>query len=371
MDHGLICRWLGLPAGSWPPDHYRLLGLPRGERDIGQIEQEVHERMNRVRCYQLSHPELATEAMNRLAQALVCLTDPRSKTSYDASLGLGDPVRPPVPEPALVVTRPSAPLPPRPPEPANKDLTPLPGVDSAPHVLIDWASARDAPPPSRQRTIVLAAEPPAPGPVNGTVAVPETAPRRPSGPTPILQSAPADPVFETARTSIEAKRGLGTKRALYHRLALTRQLYRAWDAAGKYLGQPRRRLRAGEDIELASLLTELAEILAEFPAFLGQPGQPGQHVAALVRQQAVVATFKMLDVHQRDALAKDWIAGRTLLASHRQFLRHELQALRKRTWWGRTVRAVRAALNDHPGYVIAAVGLVALLVALFHWAMGS
>ena len=27
MDHDLICSWLGLPPRTWPPDHYRLLGL--------------------------------------------------------------------------------------------------------------------------------------------------------------------------------------------------------------------------------------------------------------------------------------------------------------------------------------------------------
>ena len=41
---------------------------------------------DRVRRYQLTHPELATEAMNRLAQALCCLTDPVTKRAYDALL---------------------------------------------------------------------------------------------------------------------------------------------------------------------------------------------------------------------------------------------------------------------------------------------
>ena len=42
--------------------------------------------MEKVRRYQLNHPELATEVMNRLAQALVCLTDPAAKQAYDAAL---------------------------------------------------------------------------------------------------------------------------------------------------------------------------------------------------------------------------------------------------------------------------------------------
>src|SRR5215472_9715279 len=83
MDRELIRSWLQLPPGDWPPDHYTLLGLEPGEQDPLRIEQYVHERMQRLRNYQLTHPELATEAMNRLAQALVCLTDPAARKAYD------------------------------------------------------------------------------------------------------------------------------------------------------------------------------------------------------------------------------------------------------------------------------------------------
>ena len=86
MSHELICEWLGLPAGTWPPDHYRLLGLEPGESDAERIEQRIHERLDAVRHYQMAHPEQATEAMNRLAQAYVCLTELASKRAYDAVL---------------------------------------------------------------------------------------------------------------------------------------------------------------------------------------------------------------------------------------------------------------------------------------------
>ena len=86
MSHELICSWLGLPAGSWPPDHYRLLGLEPGEVDTAPIEQRVHQRIDSVRVYQMRYPEQATEAMRPLARALT-LTDPAGKKAYDASLG--------------------------------------------------------------------------------------------------------------------------------------------------------------------------------------------------------------------------------------------------------------------------------------------
>src|SRR5262249_27032540 len=86
MNGDLISSWLGLPSGSWPPNHYSLLGLGPREADPARVEQSVHERMDKVRHYQLSFPEEATEAMNRLAQALICLTAPGAKRAYDVEL---------------------------------------------------------------------------------------------------------------------------------------------------------------------------------------------------------------------------------------------------------------------------------------------
>ncbi len=86
MDTDLICRWLNLPPGSWPPDHYTLLGFNRGEGDALRAELVVQERMQYLRQFQLTHPELATEAMNRLAQALLCLSNAQEKAAYDQQL---------------------------------------------------------------------------------------------------------------------------------------------------------------------------------------------------------------------------------------------------------------------------------------------
>jgi hypothetical protein len=76
MSHELICSCLQLSPDRWPPDHYTLLGLEIGEADTRRIEQRVAERMEKLRRYQLTHTDQVTEGMNRLAQALVCLTDP-------------------------------------------------------------------------------------------------------------------------------------------------------------------------------------------------------------------------------------------------------------------------------------------------------
>src|SRR5262245_2732866 len=85
MSRELISHWLGLAPGDWPPDHYLLLGLEPEEADSDRIEQHVHQRLEAVRRYQLLHPEAVTEAMNRLCQAYVCLTDPAARRAYDAA----------------------------------------------------------------------------------------------------------------------------------------------------------------------------------------------------------------------------------------------------------------------------------------------
>ncbi len=90
--HQQICDWLGLPAESWPPDHYTLLGLSRGESDLQIIEKKVHERMQRVRPYQLNYPDQVTEALNRLAQAYSCLMDPSTRNAYDESIRVSPPL---------------------------------------------------------------------------------------------------------------------------------------------------------------------------------------------------------------------------------------------------------------------------------------
>src|SRR5262245_48594981 len=102
VDTSVICTWLGIPPDQWPPNHYALLGLPHGEQDADVIERHVQQRLEQVRRYQLTNPEPATEAMNRIAQAFVCLTDPQARRVYDQSL-FGSAGVPVVPSPELPV----------------------------------------------------------------------------------------------------------------------------------------------------------------------------------------------------------------------------------------------------------------------------
>jgi hypothetical protein len=348
MSHELICTWLGLaPEDGWPPDHYRLLGLERGEAEVTRIEEHVHQRLDTVRRYQMMHAEEATEAMNRLAQAFVCLTDPAAKRAYDTIvLGLSPP---PGPAPA-----PESPAEPR--DPLSWLYAPPPLPAAPPPLPADWDRAAAAAPAA------VAAPTPPPPASPAPAASPPPMPPIPVPPPP----EPADPVLEAAQDSPQARRGLGTKRALYYRIARTRHLLRLWAHIGRYVSASKRRLgRGAEAKDLVANLAEIQEVLEHFPPLLGEAGQPGYLVLALTEVD-VPATFPGLSVSQREALGRDWRAGLKLLTAHRDFLRGELRAMRRRGPLDRVVRAGRSFLSDQPGAaVLLLLALLALGVALW------
>jgi hypothetical protein len=356
MNHELICSWLQLPPAQWPPHHYALLGLSPGEPDVARIEQRVHECLTRLRHYQLNHPEETTEAMNRLAQAFTCLTDPAAKKAYDATLlppAANGPPPAPVPAPESAPADPLAWL-----AEWSRSATPAEPPAAPAQQQADW---RTEPPPQQ---VPVAVPPPAEAPVAD--GLPPPAEEDADGPAPPAEPPePVDPVVEAAQRSLEARRGLGTKRALYYRIARTRQLLWAWEQAGKYLSKPTKRLtKLAEATELTRQLTAIRQLLRRFPPLLGEAGQPGYLVVTLARQEMIVPTFRGLLPSQRETLARDWRTGRDLLRSHRQFLRREVRALRTRSRLGRLVRAVRTGVYEHPEVLLLLMALVAVLVVI-------
>jgi hypothetical protein len=369
MNQELICTWLGIGDAMWPPDHYRLLGLEAGEPNIERIEEQVHRRLETVRRYQLTHPELVTEAMNRLAQAFVCLTDPAAKRAYDVEL-LG--------EPAIRSTHAVA---------IEEGGPPLAWLHRAPEELVpletEPASEQGKAPAEEHASPAVPLLPAeavegVPAPESGQAQIPTTL----AGPLPdatppdivIPEGLPADATLPVAEkpdpvaaeaSAARARRGLGTKRALYFRIARTRKLLAAWEQAGKYLAQPQRRIaRPAEATELIRLLTRIKSLLRGFPPVIGQAGQPGYLVVALAMQTAPVPMFQTLLPSQRDSLAQHWEAGRTFLTAHCQFLRQEARARRRRSRFGRAVRAVASFIAEYPEYVLFALAVLAITFAI-------
>lgn len=361
MSHELICTWLKIPADPWPPDHYTLLGLDPAEADPARIENHVHQRHESLLRYQLTHPEQVTEAMNRLAQAFNCLSDPAAKKAYDTA-HFPERLPPPAPPVPSIPYKPNIPAPvPAPPVGSTPDpLAWLYGpwgqagtdtVMSAPTTLeAPPTGITDPPPTSPLAGRLPAMAPPAPPPV----PAPSPAPAA-------IEFGPEDPVVELAAFSAPARRGLGTKRALYYRISRTRQLIRAWIQLGNYVGEPGFSLTKKPDaIDLVRQLGLIRQLLQGFPPLLGQAGQPGYVVVVLARQQMIVQTFLALLPSQREALAKDWLKGLELLAAHRRFLRDELWALRRKGWIGRSFRVMKALFADQPGLWLLLLALLAV-----------
>ena len=364
MSHELICTWLKIPADSWPPDHYTLLGLEAAESDPARIEQHVHQRHECLLRYQLTHPEQVTEAMNRLAQAFNCLSDPAAKKAYDTT---HFPDRVPAPPPAPTPP-PAAPAPP-PVEPRPLAATP----DPLAWLYGPWSRAAPKrpwrhPPRSRcPRTSLPIRRPPRPWLVgfrrSAATDAPSPAATAPEPPPPATELEAEDPVVELAAFSAPARRGLGSKLALYYRISPGASCCGPGFRSATTSATRFQLTKKPDAIDLVRQLGTIRQLLQGFPPLLGQAGQPGYLVIALARQQMIVQTFLALLPSQREALVRDWQEGLKLLAAHRRFLRDELWALHRKGWIGRSFRVMRALVTDQPGLWLVLLALLAANLA--------
>jgi hypothetical protein len=317
MHDQQIRKWLALPDGPWPPDHYALLGLSPADADPGRVEQHAFDRMERLRQYQLSNPDAVTEAMNLLARAMDCLADPRSRSEYDRRQ----------------VTPGASPL---------ADST----VEAAADPTADGSAALPSPGDEvLPESLVIAALPP------------PALPAAPAAPPPPAEPAP--PVLATAWARrallVELRAGLGS-------LARARRLQRSWEAVGAWLEADRPPAGWSEADELARHLADILRFLPGGPPGLGDVGGTGHLVVALARQPLTLATLRELLPSQRTALGRDWREGVKALRRHRRHLRETLPR-RPRPTWLRSVRLAARSAVAYPELVWLAVGAAALLVA--------
>ncbi len=334
MKPEIICEWLGLPDGSWPPDHYCLLGLAPGEADAHLIELRVQQRLESVRRYQMKHPEQATEAMNRLAQAYVCLTEPASKRAYDAAL-LGGAAS------TIAVAE------------AVPALTPAPDA-------LAWLFG-----PAQTRSHSLSSTPPPLARLE--LLTPPAQLQKPQAIETVSEPAESlDPIVAAAQHSAPARCGLGTRRALYRRVIATRRFLSVWDQLGKYLESPTRRVsRSADGQDLNRLFQEMTRLRRRFPRLIGAAGQPGYLAAVFSEQDDAAKSIRALDPGQRQAVSRDWFAGRKLLRAHRDFLRQEIADLRKLSFKHRVTRAAVAFFNHQPSTTFTVLLVLALSIALW------
>ena len=81
-------KWLGIPPGQRPPDHYQLLGIAHFESDPDVIANAADRQTTHIRSLRLGkHTHLCERLLNEISAARVCLLNARRKTEYDARLG--------------------------------------------------------------------------------------------------------------------------------------------------------------------------------------------------------------------------------------------------------------------------------------------
>ena len=333
QSHDRLRAWLGLSADApWPPDHYTLLGLVQGTGDLADIESRVLDRMELLRPHQLLHPEPVTEGMNRLAQALVCLTDPVARADYDREIGI--PAAPfEVVESEPIASEPFIEL------PLEPEL--VPPVESPPPVYevvpepLPYEVVEDKP-----KSIAL--PPPLP---------PQHKSRRRRTRGADLLSAEPTVVAPISR------------RAVYRQLAALRKALRMWEGLRAVLGTPAEQLATPVSVLLfVRALADARQVLPEIKWAIRGPGTPGGVVAALVRLPHALHAVRVLVPTQRQTVALDWRNGFDELLRERKRLRELAFIARPRRGGGIVTRFVRELIRT-PEWCLLGFALAALVFA--------
>lgn len=138
MDLDPYRDWLKVRDERRPPGHYQLLGFSGPQATRSEIEAAYARQMQTVRRYQVgAHMEVAQRLISELSEAYVCLSDPRRREAYDATLrgGLTTQEAPSTPE----ASPPAPPAKPRPLAPIVKTPTPNTPVVRGPAVAVPSA----------------------------------------------------------------------------------------------------------------------------------------------------------------------------------------------------------------------------------------
>jgi hypothetical protein len=344
MNREMICGWLGLLDKRWPPDPYALLGLTPEQCDPPAIEERVCQRMTKLRGYQLLHPEEATEGMTRVAQAYIVLTERHGRpVERPPSAAVAPPVT--APKPSAAATRTSA-------------TRSAADTMVAEKTQLEWEMA---PPPVRG------------GPKTPLPAIPVGIPEPPSHVMALDDLvAPAETeeqlIRNLAEESPEATDGLVSLPKVIERADRTRQLLIAWRKAGRYLGNPKRKVtRTVEKADFSRRLEEMRDGAEAYPAFVAQPGRPGYRAVALAHLTISAEVFNAMSEDLREQVARDWTLAHKILLAHRRLLLWQFKTLRRRGLVGRALHTLRVSFRDHPVLwtgLGAAVGVTACVLAV-------
>ncbi|MDB5308246.1 MAG: hypothetical protein JWO38_2448 [Gemmataceae bacterium] len=376
LDYNLLRSWLDLPPGLWPPDHYAVLGFAPGGCDPAAVEPRVMECMDVLRRHQLVHPDLVTEGMNQLAQALITLTDPIGKAAYDAELGV------PAATPIAVSRRPAPPRPAQSEQPPVVAGRPTPLVVAEP-VFDDDVFGDDVETVGQddREDVTQVIVVPVPG---GTPppyeVIPDDEPVTPLSLDPAVTATgrPAETEVEVVEAvpigpTADGKgpNGPAARRWIYARLALLRRALRAWERLRPVLGDPQDPIdRPGRVLAMLEAAAGVRPLLPSLRGVVGGAGEPGGVVAAVVGQPLILDTLRRLLPDQRQAVAIDWRRAQVELQNEYSRLRGRARESRTRPAGARGGPVLLRWVMETPEIALVVLAALAVGIALLRGAPG-
>jgi hypothetical protein len=333
MNFALLREWLNLPPGPWPPGDRELLGLPAaGPIDATTVELKALERMDELRPRQLVQPDLVTEGMNRLAQAMIALTAHA----------------PAAPAPAKKSKK-------------IKEITPVETRRPDDDVRLDFdgSAKRNASSPTVTTPAVLDAEVIGFAEPNRQV-IPESVAvlgDEPNVPAIIEPIELPDPPPGTIAAPAPRREG-------YRDLAAYRRVHDAWDRFRPLLGDPSERLMTPAKVAayLESISALRFALRNHGDRAFARPDAAGQIVLTVVCHPVPLALLRDLVPSQRQALARDWARAGAEVESRLRQLRRAMNVTRPRRSLRRTIRFLTATLGRYPEWLFVLLVVFALLV---------
>lgn len=326
MNVDLLRNWLSLPAGSWPPDDRTLLGLPSGPLTALEVETRALAQMERLRTHQLVHGDLVTEGMNRLAQALIALTDEANLANR------------PAPKPARV----------------DSDMVldaDLLVVKPKQPVILEAEVVSAGPKMSERVAARKPKKPKLPKPATKPAPV-STAPSEPAVIVPEVEPVPPGTVYSPT----ERRKG-------YVELVALRRLLKNWEKLQPYFASP------SEPLATPSAVFGFVDSVRECRRSVAVDGDiawfedHGRTVLGVVQNPLALPIFRSLLRGQRQELATDWALATARLRACYKGLRREMRNSKPKRKWGATLNDFGAWMKSNPEWIMGTLLVIAVVIA--------
>jgi hypothetical protein len=345
MDTNLLRTWLGLPPGPWPPADRELLRFGLEPVSPADVELRALEQMEKLRPHQLVHPDLVTEGMNRLAQALITLTSTVAPAVGQRPGGGGNTL-PPASPPAR-------------PKPRRSRRQPKPQTSAHEGVTLTA-------PTGVEHDVVFEAEP---------VAADKAVPPEPGVfRAPAVLTKEAIVSDEIPRPTAVAKRHKrfaipAHRRDGFATLARLRKLLGGMEKLRPFFADP------GERLVTPLRVFEYIRAVRAFRDEVnggGRSGWPAPHgrlVLTVVGHPLSLTVFRELVPSQRHAVAADWAMTHTELSGDYALLRRYLTETKPSRGWRRRLRKASGWLRGNPEWLLVVAASTAFVAAVVRTAL--